>query len=199
MECITKENTMNIKMLKAALAGLILSVSSFANAGLITFDDVTPNSFQDTTFNDFTLYEGSVGDWSTNYGIHEAYSGTQNMVNHNGNGFGLLTYNLGTFDFISAFFHQDNRVPSRAVTSLFGLDENGNTIYSTNITTTNDWTKHSFSWTGITSLKWTASSANIGIDDFEYSVADASVPEPSTLAIFALGIMGLASRRFKKQ
>jgi hypothetical protein len=27
----------------------------------------------------------------------------------------------------------------------------------------------------------------------------ASVPEPSTLAIFALGIMGLASRRFKKQ
>lgn len=25
------------------------------------------------------------------------------------------------------------------------------------------------------------------------------VPEPSTLAIFALGIMGLASRRFKKQ
>tara|TARA_B110000503_G_scaffold56880_1_gene91053 strand:+ start:723 stop:1196 length:474 start_codon:yes stop_codon:yes gene_type:complete len=26
-----------------------------------------------------------------------------------------------------------------------------------------------------------------------------SVPEPSTLAIFALGLMGLASRRFKKQ
>jgi hypothetical protein len=26
-----------------------------------------------------------------------------------------------------------------------------------------------------------------------------SVPEPTTLAIFALGIMGLASRRFKKQ
>ena len=25
------------------------------------------------------------------------------------------------------------------------------------------------------------------------------VPEPSTLAIFALGIMGLAARRFKKQ
>jgi hypothetical protein len=26
-----------------------------------------------------------------------------------------------------------------------------------------------------------------------------SVPEPSTLAIFALGIMGLASRKFKKK
>jgi hypothetical protein len=29
--------------------------------------------------------------------------------------------------------------------------------------------------------------------------AATAVPEPSTLAIFALGIMGLASRRFKKQ
>ncbi|MGL1958703.1 MAG: PEP-CTERM sorting domain-containing protein [Colwellia sp.] len=27
---------------------------------------------------------------------------------------------------------------------------------------------------------------------------DTPVPEPSTLAIFALGMMGLASRRFKK-
>jgi len=33
-----------------------------------------------------------------------------------------------------------------------------------------------------------------------YLVRDAqSVPEPSTLAIFALGVIGLASRRFKKQ
>ena len=30
-------------------------------------------------------------------------------------------------------------------------------------------------------------------------VKNVSVPEPSTLAIFALGLMGLASRRFKKQ
>ena len=29
--------------------------------------------------------------------------------------------------------------------------------------------------------------------------ASSQVPEPSTLAIFALGVMGLASRRFKKQ
>jgi hypothetical protein len=30
-------------------------------------------------------------------------------------------------------------------------------------------------------------------------IQQASVPEPSTLAIFALSIVGLASRRFKKQ
>jgi hypothetical protein len=34
---------------------------------------------------------------------------------------------------------------------------------------------------------------------FTPNASVAAVPEPSTLAIFALGIMGLASRRFKKQ
>jgi len=38
-------------------------------------------------------------------------------------------------------------------------------------------------------------------EDVEYLITlrEASVPEPSTLAIFALGMIGLASRRFKKQ
>ena len=33
----------------------------------------------------------------------------------------------------------------------------------------------------------------------EFAMSSTSVPEPSTLAIFALGMIGLASRRFKKQ
>ena len=33
----------------------------------------------------------------------------------------------------------------------------------------------------------------------QVTITGVSVPEPSTLAIFALGILGLASRRFKKQ
>lgn len=38
-----------------------------------------------------------------------------------------------------------------------------------------------------------------GFTDIEFSRANTStVPEPSTLAIFALGILGLASRKFKK-
>jgi len=36
-------------------------------------------------------------------------------------------------------------------------------------------------------------------DDIIIAMRATSVPEPSTLAIFALGMMGLASRRFKKQ
>ena len=34
--------------------------------------------------------------------------------------------------------------------------------------------------------------------NFAYN-SSTEVPEPSTLAIFALGMIGLASRRFKKQ
>jgi len=37
------------------------------------------------------------------------------------------------------------------------------------------------------------------IDNIDLNIVTADVPEPSTLAIFALGMMGLASRRFKKQ
>jgi hypothetical protein len=40
---------------------------------------------------------------------------------------------------------------------------------------------------------------NFAIDNFQFGgAAQTEVPEPSTLAIFALGLMGLASRRFKK-
>ena len=40
--------------------------------------------------------------------------------------------------------------------------------------------------------------AAFSLDDF-YVQTEVTVPEPSTLAIFALGMIGLASRRFKKQ
>ena len=39
----------------------------------------------------------------------------------------------------------------------------------------------------------------IGYVNYEINGVASQVPEPTTLAIFALGIMGLASRRFKKQ
>ena len=37
------------------------------------------------------------------------------------------------------------------------------------------------------------------MDFSNLQIRSAEVPEPSTLAIFALGIIGLASRKFKKQ
>jgi hypothetical protein len=45
----------------------------------------------------------------------------------------------------------------------------------------------------------TGISRGVAIDEIELFGTAVSVPEPSALAIFALGLMGLGSRRFKKQ
>jgi hypothetical protein len=45
----------------------------------------------------------------------------------------------------------------------------------------------------------TSTAAYLQIDGISLREISAAVPEPSTLAIFALGMIGLASRRFKKQ
>jgi hypothetical protein len=44
-----------------------------------------------------------------------------------------------------------------------------------------------------------AMSISVATVVYDYTAAAMPVPEPSTLAIFALGMIGLASRRFKKQ
>jgi hypothetical protein len=50
------------------------------------------------------------------------------------------------------------------------------------------------------SITSTANGENVGFSEiaFEASSTPAVLPEPSTLAIFALGVLVLASRRFKK-
>ena len=49
----------------------------------------------------------------------------------------------------------------------------------------------------IRKVTWFGTPNAMGLDSLTWTTTD--VPEPSTLAIFALSIMGLASRRFKKQ
>jgi hypothetical protein len=51
------------------------------------------------------------------------------------------------------------------------------------------------SWNSLSSENWNG--FTVGVQGASKDVFT-SVPEPSTLAIFALGIMGLASRRFNK-
>ena len=46
---------------------------------------------------------------------------------------------------------------------------------------------------------WTSKAYDDNNVYFSAAITATDVPEPSTLAIFALGLMGLVSRRFKKQ
>jgi hypothetical protein len=52
---------------------------------------------------------------------------------------------------------------------------------------------------GFDKLVVTSSGIATEFDNIVNRIAPVNVPEPSTLAIFALGVIGLASRRFKKQ
>lgn len=218
---------MNLKMLKAAFAGLVLSVSGFANAGLITSELITPDNTVDfSQFGAFNFTNGPieigalVGEsiiWSSTnnssvigngaYGL--ASNGSWNDMNgyiglNTGNGsmfisfadgpiheFSLLTnYAPGNGQFILEAFGFDNvLLESYDITALAPIVTNtNNTGASRGISRENN---------DIYSIR--LSNAYVVADNLSFNRLSQEVPEPSTLAIFALGIMGLASRKFKKQ
>ncbi|WP_159822808.1 PEP-CTERM sorting domain-containing protein [Colwellia sp. 20A7] len=162
---------MNVKMLKAAFAGLVLSVSGFANAGLIS-----------VVF-DVTNFDDEIG----------SFSGTD--VN---NDFILSLDELSAFNWTSSNH-------GYVIDEVSDLDGFGDFDLLTNT-----WIDNGIGWVNSSNdayYTWNNRSNSISsswaqIDIVSVNsvgpVSSVNVPEPSTLAIFALGIIGLASRRFKK-
>ena len=193
---------MKFKFIGTALVGLFFSVSSLvnvANAGLITFEETSHTSAWDSTYLGWTLHNSQI---FTNLWAPSTVSGDNALVNYNSR-IGEFTRDT-IFNFESAFFTRDGRYSgTTAIVNVFGLDQLGNTIYSTQLNLTNAPTFFNFGWDNIYGISWdpigNSDSNNIAIDNFSFSEVSQDVPEPSTLAIFALGMIGLASRRFKKQ
>lgn len=189
---------MNISMLKAAIVGLVLSVSGFANAGLI-FTDVSYDASSIT----FTV-EGDLSGYA---------SPAEN------NSFGIEYYG----DIWAGPNAYATNTWSTSIFDSFTISTSGNTGLWNGINDSSPytWSSYTGDLTGAVVSKKTItlslSSARLNINatnpkfDFIWGWAgnddqvtvlhtySTQVPEPSTLAIFALGIMGLASRRFKKQ
>jgi len=176
---------MNLKMLKAALAGLVLSVSGIANAGLIYNVD--------SGWQDFT-WEGGVGTTSDQGGF------TFELATE-----GLLTV-VDAFAFGDEFEIWLNG-SFNSVTSDVALYAPINVGGDADLAISSDFSQ------GTVALA--AGSYSVDFKLFQNGVASVdgppfdggkaffkvettSVPEPSTLAIFALGVLGLASRRVKK-
>lgn len=209
---------MKNKSLMAYLASLVLSISclvNVANAGLIAFNDrisfenylsgisvdnlTTMNSqggVVSETFADFTvtgrMYEclnGSGCQATLPYNnMAGDYMWTYNTVNFGFTnaivGFGIDFNSFTAINFGSSFIATLNGISSLSSKTggFFGIASDNGTTFS-NV---------SF-----------AKNLSFGLfDNVTYASALAqpsSVPEPSTLAIFALGFIGLVSRRFKKQ
>jgi len=163
---------MNIKFLKMAFAGLVLGVSSFANAGLIV--DV----------------EWVVGSTS---GYNGSFSGTD--IDNDG----FITISEVTYadSFLGSTLER-----STASSFLYGFGDFdiANVLWINNGAT---WTHSPTNLKGYVSFDGNYSVANWADSQISYRIVNLQnsqlVPEPSTLAILALGLMGLASRRFKKQ
>lgn len=205
---------MNVKVLKAALAGLVLSVSGFANAGLIQSDYLNSGdnlSVLDTASNIEWLDLSVSTSWS--------FSNWNSLVQQ-GNGWRLATnsevVNLfnTAFPTYAAIYGGTGYVDTNDVNLIQNFID-FQTLFGTTIWNANNVDSYGLfkNENGISEMmgvsRWSdtyrifSTNFNSSVPEINngiYIVRDAtSVPEPSTLAIFALGVMGLASRRFKKQ
>lgn len=222
---------MKFKFLKAAFAGLVLTVSGLANAGLITYTDWT--EFDSLTFgltienfevglgNSGVSGVGSIINSATNTGpitTGEISSGF-NLTSIQGGemvalgaGIGGLTSNGVAVDLFSEEMRLDLLSPFTAVgfdllNTATGTVEaqffNANSLLGTLILPVSNVLNFggaiAFGGDIITRVDFVneiPSEQGIIMDRLAFGTT--SVPEPSTLAIFALGLISLASRRFKK-
>jgi hypothetical protein len=194
---------MNIKMLKATFVGLILSVSGLANAGLIHMQ-AEYNSSTAAAFSwDMWLDEA---DLNRNSSFNTLSSSTYDFIdslnmkytNTAGIDYHLNLSELKAFGVRMIYSH------NAATPFLADGTNQRSKIFDINFVDINQIgsafiskgaTQGPYGWRS-NSLRVNGTSENFDLISFK-SVTD--VPEPSTLAIFALGMIGLASRRFKKQ
>ena len=197
---------MKFKYLCATLAGLIMGVSGFANAGLITETFDTPLSsewsgdwtIQDAAANQLSALSGQAL-VSSNIGGNRVstlvYVGTFSQ--------GIVSFDIATsteFFFDSVSFSIDGVLQdisngfnswagNAANLAMSGISSNS---FNFDIAAGN----RTLTWRYVKDISASEGGDAVGIDNFARTV---EVHEPSALAIFALGMIGLASRRFKKQ
>jgi hypothetical protein len=208
---------MKFKTLNALIAGLVLSVSSVANAGILLSEDFDPI---DST--NWSIINGEVLGTPSN----EFYDG--NALYFEGSGIRAAStnsYDLSTGGILSFVL----KIGGSDDTSTFEDAEAGEDVAIQYSLSNGDWTdllvidtedtgysgvwgEVSINLTGLTSdtsFRWVQISHsgsvfdNWAIDNVQLinniGPSSITVPEPTTIAILGLALIGLASRRFKKQ
>ena len=202
---------------KYCITFLALSVSGNALATLIDFEDViTPAGnhiiVNSVTTDGFILSRDGTGhiDVGSATEIDYANNGTQVAFVHNGS----FTLNLhsvlgDTFEinsFLGAEFWRDGQLNATKITltAVTSSGANLNEVFTLDNlfdgpSGVQDFQQFTVSsaFQDLVSAKFVGDAA-FSIDDIYGLTATEKVLEPSTMAIFALGIMGLSFRRFKK-
>lgn len=217
---------MKFRILNTALAGFILSVSSFANAALIIhttdfIDDTSRSQLNgfDNIPNDGTYYSGGSGPYIEDGIAVEQINGdagntiwvtlsTYSWYPDGGdNGYTKISLSSG-LDFNEVGFYIGSGANVSQITNYFELWDDGALFYAGSITSVPQWHYIGFEGGGfdtilirdgdIGSSFYDGTRNTLVVDKIETKNLINDVPEPSTLAIFALGVIGLASRRFNK-
>jgi len=217
---------MKFKFLNSAIAGLILSATclvNVANAGLIVDFAVEEN----IGWNSTGWYNATGGYFTQDTGpLTEGGRSTHannSTLTHADVSEGAYTLQEGTYSISFAAGNFNNWVFPTMDILFAGMNTSEATASSTPTVGSGHWELWSFTWdvdagnanigNMLSFSARTTSSGNVSFDgvgamsdlgngflvDYSNGAASTAVPEPSTLAIFALGIMGLAARRFKKQ
>jgi hypothetical protein len=195
---------MKFKLFNTALAGIILFANATANAGLIL--TITDNGSNQTLweFSGSTLasspISSAVGFWPEfGYpGPIGQYQGCGNILSGSGT---MYTTNNGTVGITEACIYESGEFTAFKASSLFNWQTNDTLSWSGSIVTDISITHFK---SGVYQTKQSRySNDDVFLDPVVLTIGSQNnitdVPEPSTLAIFALGMIGLASRRFKKQ
>ncbi len=214
-----KSNNLNL-----AFSVLIMAFSSIANAGLINFYDLDKGEYSGNS--DFTV-TGTVADSDELYTPMIGTAGEDNDINNPRvrwlcNSKAISPYNCydneegniinfafseGMDSIFLSLYWAGNVDSSGGDASISSYDING-VMLETFGRTTSTATYSFNSATDIYAIRTDLGFPNdnsdrgwwYGIASIDYTKSDVTdVPEPSTLAIFALGMIGLASRRFNKQ
>lgn len=223
-----KEYQVNSKFLKAVFVSLILSVSNFANAGLITITgyditnaDISGNggwshAYDGTvTLNGNSSIAGALADYTNGSGtlndgvLGTNFNDTQYFVTDAGAEITLYLDGFYSIDSLKLFGNNSsNGIPGGIENVLVTFGGLNDTLLSTPDGNNDDFSFGGSVFSGITTNFIKLSGFPEGNCCGAYSISEINimgqrqstdVPEPSTLAIFALGMIGLASRRFKKQ
>ena len=215
---------MNIKFLKATLVGFVLSVScvmNIANAGLISSDDYDLTeigglwTYGYTNWNAMSQY-GNFGNVSSERDkieslLSDGYSDYYGRdLNFNGtyawNASDSSTNYFLTFQFDQVFQFESVDIITSRLFNQFSVEFFNNGIWNTadysNLSTggkANGVTESLIFAPVISDMMRIRVGRNTSLHEVAVYGSATTVPEPSTLAIFALGMIGLASRRFKNQ
>jgi hypothetical protein len=196
---IKKENQMKFKLLKAIFVGAILTFTTIANAGLIHYNNTTDtwtySDFAKTNIGNY-IFNGNgelAGDGGTIIGGGSHFlwqAGT------NGGGAGVWNWSSYTDYYFPSGYQVE--VVGAQWTNLEARDINRGSgvlgLQLLNSTYVGASMAEGQKLDGVFTYDTSSGSAT-----WSYKANNVDVPEPSTLAIFALGMIGLASRRFKKQ